>query len=100
MTNIEGFNVRLVFSGDSYGRDDCLLHTEEEALVEFYDSRHKGFGERGQFVSRYYAKTLLKREYPQGLQLDGGVPEWAISARGMRDVRTWIFNEIFARSLT
>jgi hypothetical protein len=46
---------------------------------------------RGQFVSRYYASTLLDGSgYPTGLCLDGGVAEWAVSANGMAQVLDYI----------
>jgi hypothetical protein len=60
-----------------------LIETNGE-LVAFYDTRyeHSNFG---QFVSRYYIDTILKGT--AGLCLDGGVPEWTISAAGMARVR-------------
>lgn len=92
MTLIEGFNVRFVRKGDEYGRHDCLVHDEDEPLVEFYDSKHVGefFGERGQFVSRYYCETLLNADLSLGLCLDGGVPAWSVSPMGMRQVLGFI----------
>jgi len=100
MTQVEGFNVRVVFAGDSYGRDHWAVHREPEPLVEFYDARQDPtqFGPRGQFVSRYYAHTLLQREYPQGLCLDGDVPQWSVSTTGMRLVKAWLSTEIAWKS--
>jgi hypothetical protein len=58
--------VRLVFYGDRYGLDNKLVHDKildgkKDVLVEFYDTRflHDNIG---QFVSRYYAETLLTGE--------------------------------------
>lgn len=92
MIQIEGFNIRIVRTGDAYGWDDCLTHDGADALVEFYDAKVdlKKFGPRGQFVSRYLASTILGATYEAGLQLDGGVPQWAISTRGMRDVKRYL----------
>ena len=92
MIQIEGFNVRIVAKGEAYGRDDCLVHDGDDALVEFYDAKADPakFGKRGQFVSRYFFTTLLASDYPHGLQLDGGIPQWSISTQGMRDVKRYI----------
>lgn len=82
---IEGFNVRIVEAGDAYGNNGCVTHEGDEPLVEFYDAKQdKGrFGPLGQFVSRYYCSTLLEHQYPQGLNLQGGVWEWSVSPAGM-----------------
>jgi hypothetical protein len=91
MLQVEKFNVRVVNTGDSYGRFDCLVN-KDEPMVEFYDSRYNhesGMG-RGQFVSRYFVSTILGGEYPNGLCLDGGVPEWSVSAEGMKQVINFI----------
>lgn len=82
MLNVDHFNVRIVRTGDKYGREMCLTHEKDEPLVEFYDARYN------QFVSRYYASTLLESGgYPGGLCLDGGHPdEWSVSAEGMARV--------------
>lgn len=75
------FNVRLVRLGDRYGLDDCLVHDEDEPLVEFYDATYENtpdFGERGQFVSRYYLATF--RAVRGGIDLCGYVREWEVSA--------------------
>ena len=84
--------VRMVEMGEKYGLDDCLTHNEEDALVEFYDARypHDKLGKdlSGQFVSRYYVSTLLEEpdKYEDGLQLDGGTPEWQVSQKNMDEV--------------
>jgi hypothetical protein len=52
-------------------------------MVEFYDSRYP-HTEYGQFVSRYYVSTLI--DHNCDLTLDGGVPEWSVSANGMKQV--------------
>ena len=80
------FNVRILRKGEKYGLEDCLTHKERKPLVEFYDYRHRDDKEwkRGQFVSRYYAETILKHDLNFGLSLDGGVPEWTVSAESMR----------------
>lgn len=91
MKKVEKFNVRIVNTGDKYGRDDCLVN-KEAPMVEFYDTRFTdpAFGERGQFVSRYYVSALLERQPSVGLCLHGGVYEWAVSAEGMEQVLAYI----------
>jgi hypothetical protein len=90
--------VRLVFYGDRYGLDNKLVHDKildgkKDVLVEFYDTRflHDNIG---QFVSRYYAETLLTGELRQpgrGLCLDGGHPtEWSISAKTLPQILVWV----------
>lgn len=93
MIQIEGFNVRIVSQGDGYGKDDCLILANwEESLVEFYDAKQDAakFGPRGQFVSRYFLTTILGAEGKHGLQLDGDIPEWSISPKGVREVQRYI----------
>jgi hypothetical protein len=92
MKKVEKFNVRIVNTGDKYGRNDCLVN-DKSAMVEFYDSRYTDgdFAERGQFVSRYYITTLLEgSQYPNGLCLDGGIPAWSVSADGMKEILEYI----------
>lgn len=83
------FNVRVVHRGEQYGLNDCLVHDKEDPLVEFYDARQSvdKFGRCGQFVSRYYASTLLEsRCGADGLLLDGGSRDWVVSPSGMTEV--------------
>lgn len=95
------FRVRLLRRGERYGLDRKLTHEREAPLVEFYDldagSDERGFradfGGEGQFVSRYYAKTLLEdgeRLRQHGLWLDAGVPVWQLSAANMDEVLRWL----------
>ncbi len=82
------FNVRIVRPGDAYGLDDKLRNTED-ILIEFYDSRYKQTSERGQFVSRYHLSTLLDGDQwcgpiKGGLILDGGIPDWRVSAEDLQ----------------
>jgi len=77
------FNVVVVPKGAVYGHEDCLTHDKESPLVEFYDTRYP-HTEYGQFVSRYYAKTLLPHR-GGGLCLDGGIPNWSLDAAAMEE---------------
>ncbi len=91
ITNDQGrsFLVRVVMKGDRYGLDDCLTHDKADPLIELYDQTYagkKGFGPRGQFVSRYYATTLADHPTGQGLCLDGGIPVWSIDGKAAAPV--------------
>lgn len=81
------FNVRVVGTGDRYGRDDCLVN-EKEPLVEFYDASQsvEKFGPRGQFVSRYKLSTLRRSaEEGRGIALRGAVFAWQVSASNVAE---------------
>lgn len=95
------FNVRILRKGEKYGLKECLTHKECKTLVEFYDYRHRNDKEwkRGQFVSRYYAETLLEHDVNFGLSLDGGIPEWTVSADYMREILAWLRQELRADEL-
>lgn len=99
VTNSEGrrFYVRVVFRGDRFGLDDKLKHDEDDPLIEFYDFTHRTprrrspaglpeFGPRGQFVSRYFARTLAEHREGTGICLDGGVSVWSIDATTFQPV--------------
>lgn len=92
--------VRLVFSGMAYGLDFKLTHDKEKPLVEFYDARfeHTPYG---QFVSRYYAETLLegyeKGRTAGGICLEGSVPEWNVSGGALGRVLDWVGKAIAER---
>jgi len=89
------FRMRLVPEGERYGREDCLTHDEVDPLVEFYDASQdpEKFGERGQFVARYYLSTLRERDGALGLCLDGGIPSWSVDAAFMTQVVRWLESE-------
>lgn len=87
------WNVRIVKTGDQYGRAMCLTNTKPP-MVEFYDSRYP-HTQYGQFVSRYYISTILNQDgyggqYSNGLCLDGRVPAWNVSAEDMAQVVTFL----------
>lgn len=91
------FRVRLVREGERYGRDDGIVHDAGDPLVEFYDASQDPavFGERGQFVSRYCASTLLAADELMlrsrvGLTLQGDVPAWSVDGCVMAQVYRWL----------
>ncbi|WP_286839933.1 hypothetical protein [Spongiibacter sp.] len=87
------FKVRVVYPGERYGRDNCLVHEDMDPLVEFYDERYPFCTDPegvvlGQFVSRYFASTIANAT--GGLQLDGAIAEWGVSSTDMDKVREWL----------
>jgi hypothetical protein len=86
------FNVVLVRIGDRYGLNGALVNTASDVMVEFYDAYEndgrleKG---RGQFITRYYLRTLVEagvssRVALRGLDLCGGVPQWKVTGANVR----------------
>lgn len=108
VTNDKGllFGVTIVREGEHYGLNGVLVHNEARPLVEFYDMRYPFWplkpdsGADGQFVSRYYADTLLGRDaysdgpHRHGLDLDGGIDAWKIDAAAMTQVIDWILERV------
>lgn len=89
------FSVRMVFQGQNYGNQMQLTHDGSEPLVEFYDASSVPNYGLGQFVSRYYLSSLIDNRQPEthGLDLDGGVPDWKITAENMNEVLKWAEGE-------
>lgn len=87
--------VRLVQPGDRYGRNGEIVRENMETLVEFYDLRHPGFAVGnpenipGQFISRYLSNTIMEIE-KDGLNLDGGVPDWTVGEKAIGRIQQWI----------
>ena len=88
------FHARLVKQGETYGLNRCLTHDKSDSMVEFYDARYvKGFESLGQFVSRYYVKTLLDTTWGdarRGLNLQSDIPDWYIDTGAMTKVFEWL----------
>jgi hypothetical protein len=83
------FNVCIVRQGETYGRDGVFTHTKPEPLVEFYDSRYtEGFTPKGQFVTRYYAGTLILHD--GALSLDLEIPEWSLTSEEFARVKEYV----------
>jgi len=81
--------VRYVRESELYGRDLCLVHEEEDPLVEFYDTRYP-HTPIGQFVSRYFLSTLLERctSDERGIMLDPE-PSWSVSGVCLKEILGW-----------
>lgn len=97
------FFMRVVASGDRYGRNMELIHRAgsliseiQDPLIEFYDRRFPMEEDPatgvnlGQFVSRYSLSELMrenaagKTSFDLGLNLEGGIPNWSLDAGAMR----------------
>ena len=78
---------RIVETGDSYGRDGCLIN-QNSPMVEFYDTRYE-FDDLGQFVSRYYVDTLTKSHNGK-LCLDEAIKAWTIYDDCFGRIKTWL----------
>jgi hypothetical protein len=83
------FRSRIVEQGDKYGLNDSLVNMNADPVIEFYDRRYN-HSENGQFVSRYSMITLLEHEKDNGLCLQGGVPDWNITADSMFAIVSWL----------
>jgi hypothetical protein len=87
----------ILNKGDRYGLNKCLTHEEEKPMVEFWDLRfehepiQEGGTTKGQFVGRYYVSTIKGedefgggREMTHGINLDGGIPDWFVDPRQVK----------------
>ena len=89
------WTIRIIDKGDAYGRDDCLIHENDEPTIEFYDGdnlfdKDEASGEvLGQFVSRYYISTIADGS-KGGIDLMGYEPKWKIEHLMLDSVRAYI----------
>lgn len=84
------FFARIVRQGDRYGMKGQLIHHGKEPYIEFYDARfdhNQWLGEVGQFVSRYNLKDIMGFPDGIGLDLDGGIDDWKLTAAQVRYVK-------------
>lgn len=81
--------ARLLTRGMAYGQyRDARWALEFEGMqpvVEIYDERF-AHTPHGQFVSRYLLETLASNKDDRGIQLEGGVPAWCMSAANVRSI--------------
>lgn len=98
LRNGKQWRVVLLRPGAKYGRGDRL--TADRPLVEFWDmTQDPDKFPDGQFVSRYWLKTLLTREL-HPLILDGGVAGWTVTADDMALVLGWLNGLLMTAALT
>lgn len=104
------WRVHLIMPGESYGCTNSAVYDMEEAekygnglpMVEFYDTSQdpKKFP-GGQFVSRYYASTMLgidgygrdvrvTAEQGRAFSLQGDIPSWTVSPEELSKVGAWL----------
>jgi hypothetical protein len=86
---LDRFTVRVVLTGERYGREGCL--TADETLVEFWDRRYE-HTPLGQFTgARFFLTSLLAgQQHLHGLNLCGHVPAWTVGAADMAVVSGWL----------
>ena len=112
--------ARLVRLGDRYGLNGCITHSlkdkytfNKEPVVEFYtltegdkDGSLSWDGVKGcWFISRYYVSTFLGLcEYSHsggpvasGMCLDGGYPEYNLSAADCLKVGKWVYAQLLEK---
>lgn len=80
LTNANGYQFEITFSTDIEGD-----------TVEFRDVKNGG-----QFVSAYYAKTILASS--GGLRLDTGAPEWEVDTLPMNQLRRHLSSTLNVRT--
>jgi hypothetical protein len=70
-----------------------------DTVVKIYDARYENkrdrfgelvFGQYGQYVSSYYTKTILDIPDGNGLNMHGGIPDWALSSENVNEIRKFI----------
>ena len=83
--NQEGYSdhwvTRIVFQDDP---NWAVISHSDTPIIEFYSVNRFG-----QFVSAYFADTLLE-DWGSGLDLDYGIFSWTINAEHMDDIRQWV----------
>ncbi|MDO8453699.1 MAG: hypothetical protein Q7S59_03905 [Sulfurimonas sp.] len=84
----EEHNVRIVYDGNLYGRDFCLVHNEEP-MIEFYFAKSASNNHPyGGFISRYSVSTIM--EYECDICLDGYNPDGVIEKEQMSIIINWL----------
>lgn len=93
------FTVRLIEAGEHYGPKGNVLN-DGQRLVEFFDADDRCWEAHpeedrpvtwplGNFTGgRYFLADLLDREASHDLALQGGVPEWTVTADSLRTALT------------
>lgn len=87
---VTGIPIRVVFVPAGEQAPNHSTNPEQKDLIEFYDLRYPHTPEDGQFISRYFAETLLDSygNYA-GLDLHGGEADWKIDVLTKRMVMDW-----------
>lgn len=88
-TRIDRFRIALLPAGSLWGM--TFSRVIDKPTVAFFDtSVDFPLSEypSGQYISSYYAETLLQCN--GGLMLDADVPEWKLDARDMWELKEWL----------
>jgi hypothetical protein len=89
VTSIHGIPFRVVYIPQgTASKNYPSVNTDRGPLVEFYDRRWAHTPD-GQFVSRYYASTMLAHS-SDGLCLHGEVSAWVVDAATVQLVVAWL----------
>ena len=103
------FRVRLVWDkpagGTAYDSKGKVVPEKLQPTVEFYDMTrakdpkiaNSSFKDYGQYVSSYYAATLMDHPMHVGLDLYGGERLWVIDGDSMDTVLAWIKEQVESR---
>ena len=89
------WGIQIILTGDTYGRSNSIVN-DRDPMVEFYDESRVHEGRNPQFVNRYNIEVLKGDKYgpahpgPYGLDLQGGVPGWSLSAEAMHLVMKFV----------
>jgi len=96
ITGIKNIPFRVLYIPGGETPPHYPAAKSDKDLVEFYDLRYKHTPD-GQFVSRYYASTLVDGdEYSlplrggSGLCLQGSVPDWNLPPESVEVVLDWL----------
>ncbi len=82
------WNVRVLEKGDSYGRDECLIHEEDRPVIEFFDADIETTSPLGSFTSSYYLSTFNEIKEGKGLCLEGSDRDrYSISSATVEEVK-------------
>ena len=82
------WKVRIVYTGDKYGRDYCLTN-EKKPLILFFDMEEdKEKFPIGQEVSSYYLESIQGKQ--GALNLNGEVDKWFITSESMKEIQKWL----------
>jgi hypothetical protein len=86
------FQVRCIKKGSRYGLNNCLVHDEDDPIVEFTDVTpgKSGLASDSVFVARYAASTLLAHDAGADLWMFGSNVAWRLGFEQIRQVLDWI----------
>lgn len=110
MNAIKNWMVRIVKTGEPYGRDYCLKNEDKEPLIEFYslgdyrvidengrlkvdEQKKQEFRDKfpiGQFVERYRLSDIMSHKLGVGLSLYGSEPRWTLYSDSFLKIYSWL----------